>query len=113
MGAQALDLVIPEGTDPNSSHPFKVKKHHLRLCAFLEEGKKATLNKNTLTKRENIDIEKLELLIENTIKSNDNKMKKITDIIPLIVITVTNNSGGGQPCSMQNMKGCFLWVCFE
>lgn len=42
----------------------------------------------------NMDIEKLEEFIKNTGVEN----------IPLVMITVTNNSGGGQPVSMQNIK---------
>ena len=42
----------------------------------------------------NIDIHKLEALIKETGKEN----------IPLGMLTVTNNSGGGQPVSMQNIK---------
>ncbi len=42
----------------------------------------------------NIDIEKLKALIED--KGPEN--------IPLAMITVTNNSGGGQPVSMENIR---------
>ncbi len=42
----------------------------------------------------NMDIEKLEAFIE----------EKGVENIPLCMITVTNNSGGGQPVSMQNIK---------
>lgn len=42
----------------------------------------------------NMDVEKLENFILKTGKEN----------IPLCLITVTNNSGGGQPVSMQNIK---------
>jgi len=42
----------------------------------------------------NIDIEKLEAFIK----------EKGPENIPLCMITVTNNSGGGQPVSMQNIK---------
>lgn len=42
----------------------------------------------------NMDIEKLEEFIKNTGVEN----------IPLVMITITNNSGGGQPVSMQNIK---------
>ena len=42
----------------------------------------------------NIDIEKLKALIE----------EKGADSIPLAMITITNNSGGGQPVSMQNIR---------
>lgn len=42
----------------------------------------------------NMDIEKLEIFIK----------EKGVENIPLCMITVTNNSGGGQPVSMQNIK---------
>jgi tyrosine phenol-lyase len=42
----------------------------------------------------NIDIEKLEAFIK----------EKGVENIPLCMITVTNNSGGGQPVSMQNIR---------
>lgn len=42
----------------------------------------------------NMDVEKLEAFIK----------EKRVEKIPLCMITVTNNSGGGQPVSMQNIK---------
>lgn len=42
----------------------------------------------------NIDLEKLEYAIEQYKPEN----------IPLVIITVTNNSGGGQPVSMENIR---------
>jgi len=65
-GAKAIDLVIKEGKDPASIHPFKG----------------------------NIDIDRLEKTILEIGSKN----------IPLLIITVTNNSGGGQPVSLQNIK---------
>jgi tryptophanase len=66
QGAEAIDLVIAEGRDPESNHPFKG----------------------------NMDIEALEKFI--TTKGPEN--------IPVCMLTVTNNSGGGQPVSMENIR---------
>jgi tryptophanase len=65
-GAEAIDIVIPEGTQPAIYHPFKG----------------------------NIDVEKLEKIIS----------EKGKEKIGAVILTVTNNSGGGQPVSMQNAK---------
>lgn len=64
--AEARDLVIPEGQDPQRIHPFKG----------------------------NMDVERLKETIREVGANR----------IPLCMLTITNNSGGGQPVSMENIK---------
>ena len=66
VGAEAIDLVIPEGKQPATIHPFKG----------------------------NMDTGELQSLVE----------RAGPERIPLIMLTVTNNSGGGQPVSMANIR---------
>ncbi|MFI5210953.1 MAG: tryptophanase, partial [Gemmatimonadales bacterium] len=65
-GARAVDLVIPEGLQPATRHPFKG----------------------------NMDVARLRALIAEVGREK----------IPLCLLTVTNNSGGGQPVSMANVR---------
>src|SRR5258707_10365411 len=63
VGAEAIDLLIPEGKEPSLQHPFKGNMDILALESLLASGRH----------------------------------------VPLVILTVTNNSGGGQPVSMENI----------
>lgn len=66
LGAEAVDLPIPQFYQPATNHPFKG----------------------------NMDTEALTRLIERVGPAK----------IPLVMLTVTNNSSGGQPVSMANIR---------
>jgi len=63
-GAEGHDLVIAEGRDSQSEHPFKGNIDLDRLRAYLEQH---------------------------------------GDAVPCVMTTITNNAGGGQPVSLENI----------
>lgn len=92
-----FELVGGEGkVIPNNTHfdTTRANIEHSRAEAVdlvIEEGKHAT---GRYPFKGNMDVEKLVELIERVGR----------DRIPLCMVTVTNNSGGGQPVSMENLR---------
>jgi tryptophanase len=66
QGAEALDVLCPEGGDLHLDAPFKG----------------------------NVDIDRLRAVID----------QRGRDRVPMVMVTVTNNSGGGQPVSLANLR---------
>ena len=92
-----FELVGGEGkVVPNNTHfdTTRANIEHSKAEAVdlvIEEGKHAT---GRYPFKGNMDVEKLVELIERVGR----------DRIPLCMVTVTNNSGGGQPVSMENLR---------
>ncbi|GAB6121890.1 tryptophanase [Dysgonomonas termitidis] len=80
---------------PGNSH-FDTTKGHIEsrkavaLDCTIDEAKDTQLE---IPFKGNVDVKKLE-----------NALIKYGDRIPFIIVTITNNTAGGQPVSMQNLK---------
>lgn len=91
-----FSCLVKEGdVCPGNSH-FDTTKGHIEsrkaiaLDCTIDEAKDTQLE---IPFKGNVDIEKLE-----------NALKKYGDKVPFIIITITNNTAGGQPVSMKNLQ---------
>lgn len=91
-----FSYLIHEGdVVPGNSH-FDTTKGHIEarkataLDCTIDEAKDTQLE---IPFKGNVDIKKLEKALE-----------EFNERIPFIIVTITNNTAGGQPVSMQNMK---------
>lgn len=88
-------LVHPDEIIPGNSH-FDTTKGHIEgrkaiaLDCTIDEAKQTQLE---IPFKGNVDPVKLEQALQ-----------KYADRIPFILVTITNNTAGGQPVSMQNMR---------
>jgi tryptophanase len=78
-GATAVDLVIAEGLDPRNRHPFKGNLDVARLEALLVAG-------------------------SGDPRPARGDSRPARERVPVCMVTVTNNSGGGQPVSLENLR---------
>ncbi len=81
---------------PGNSHFDTTKGHIESRKAFaidctVEEAKNTQLE---VPFKGNVDLEKL-----------DNVLREHCDKVPFIIVTITNNTAGGQPVSMENLRG--------
>ncbi len=88
---------------PNNNHfdTTRANVEHTGAQAVdlvIEEGRSPTTRHPF---KGNLDLAKLEALIQQVI----NQGFRPADKIPLVMVTVTNNSGGGQPVSLENLRG--------
>ncbi|MDR1707667.1 MAG: tryptophanase [Prevotella sp.] len=91
-----FSCLIKEGdVCPGNSH-FDTTKGHIEsrkaiaLDCTIDEAKDTQLD---IPFKGNVDIKKLEAAL-----------KKYHDRIPFIIVTITNNTSGGQPVSMENLR---------
>lgn len=93
-----FSAMIKEGDIiPGNSH-FDTTKGHIEyrrahaIDCTIEGAKDTTLE---IPFKGNLDLEKLEKVLSTNPKEK----------IPFVIITITNNTAGGQPVSMENIKG--------
>lgn len=91
-----FSVLIKEGMRiPGNSHFDTTKGHIESRKAFaidctIDEAKNTQLE---IPFKGNVDVQKLE-----------KELKEFNDKIPFVIVTITNNTAGGQPVSMQNLK---------
>lgn len=90
MGTLGDHLIIPSNGHFDTTHA-NIEANHIEALNLFSKDLKDP--ESTSHFKGNIDIERLKKLLEEK-----------ADHIPVIYTTITNNTGGGQPVSLENMK---------
>ena len=93
--------LLKEGQYSISNMHFDTTRGHVTLCNAIPKDivvKEATDTENFAPFKGNMDVERMEAFINDV----------GCDKVGVIIMTITNNSAGGQPVSMENIKGTSL-----
>ena len=89
--------LLKEGQYSLSNMHFDTTRGHVTLCKAIPKDivvKEATDTENFAPFKGNMDVERMEAFINEVGR----------DKVGVIIMTITNNSAGGQPVSMENIK---------
>jgi tryptophanase len=94
LGGVPVELVIEEAFDPASYHPFKGNVDVERLAALLEDSVGPASAERGRTGQD----------YDPSLSRGRSKSDTDAARAPLAMVTITNNTGGGQPVSLANLR---------